>query len=306
MGDEGQARVLIWGTGWNFYASLNNLLLMRELGQVELVAITDREPPEVASIDGVPVLPREEAVRLDYDLVMVMSIQNYAPIREDLVTNWAIPAQKVVSCELLRVPRIDLCAWLKLRDERVSIVSDLPWGGELCGTLQLGCNSPFHDLFVLPDDYLALLEHLEEWVGGCEPTFVEMRFDLHDRRYPVMRLGEANLHFCGSATPEEARERWTRDVSLVNWDNLFVMAHATDPAHAERFERLERFGRRVCFVPFETNLGHCMQLPVRKGDTWLADVVMGTASRSRRSLCIDPVGMLLGRPGWQGTTVRIG
>ena len=297
-----RVRVLVWGTSWNFYASFSPLLLMRELGQVELVAITGATIPNVATIDGIPVMPREDAVLLDYDLVMVMSVQNYKGILADVVSNWNVPRHKVVSCELLRVAHLDLRSWIKLRDSRVSIISNGCWGGFMYNLLQLECLSPFRNLFVVQPDYLRLLGNLRHYVVDCEPEFSEYRYDFRDTYYPVLKLDDMPIHFNHATTPEEAIVEWNKRKGRINWDNLFVMLFTLSPELAQEFEGLTQFDKRICLVPFETDLPHCMRIPLIENDTWFFDAVNGTARKDGRNFCFDPVKLLLGEPEFSRIT----
>ena len=287
-------RVLVWGTGAYFHLYFNHLLHMRELGQVELVAITGRDVPEVASIDGIPVLAREEAVALAFDLVVVMSTKYYPQIRDEVTQTWGVCGEKVVSCELLCVPRIDLRRWLELRDSHVSVISNHHWGGLVCDQLQLRRRSPFCDLFVREDDFFRLLSDPRRYVENTPLEFVERRVDTTGRAYPMMRLDDVALHFNNSTTPDEARAAWEQQKASVNWDNVMVALCTTKPAHAEHLEGLVGYDKRVCFVPFECDLAHALRIPQAPGETWFFNTVNGSAAKGTLNYCYDPVELLLG------------
>lgn len=92
---------------------------------------------------------------------------------------------------------------------------------------KLPFNSPFIGLFVLPEDFVSLLEHPERLKG--ELRFIpksesrHLAHIAHPQNYPVAVLptGE-EIHFLHYENEEAARKKWTRRVKRIDWHNAIV------------------------------------------------------------------------------------
>lgn len=123
----------------------------------------------------------------------------------------------------------------RLRNRSVSIVSNDCYSSFMYQWYDMPFNSPFVGLFILPDDYLSLLEHPER-LGAP----IDITAEGHD--YPVGTLptGE-RIHFLHYHTAEEAHDKWTRRLARLDWDNCIVKFsenNGCSPEHIRRFSRL--------------------------------------------------------------------
>lgn len=287
-------RIVVWGAGEVFRRYANELMMRCERGEIDIVGITGKTLPPVATLDGVPLVAREEVAALAPDYVLVMVGAQGQAIRREAMEQFGIMRNQLIDKDLLTVPCFEFRRYHRLRTSRVSIVADTCWGGFAYNTLQMECLSPFKNMFVKEADYLRLLGDLRGYVEGCEPEYLRMQTDLAGSYYPVFMLGDVPLHFNHDATPESAMEKWHRRRVKINWDNVFVMLHTCNREAAEAFEALPLEGGRVCLTPFAWDLPHALQIPMANDREVFLNNVNVTAIRGASNIAFDIVSLLLG------------
>ncbi|MGB5834025.1 MAG: DUF1919 domain-containing protein [Thiohalocapsa sp.] len=141
-----------------------------------------------------------------------------------------------------------------------SIISNNCFAGWIYQGYNLPYLSPTVGLFIMADDFLALLSDLERHVLST-PAFIapdESRYRDHLAqtcspfgRYPIGLLNdEVEVHFLHYGSQSEATANWCRRAARINWDRLIVKFNdqnlCTD-AHIQRFCQLP-FERKICFT----------------------------------------------------------
>ena len=291
------ARVALWGLGRRYEDAVGLLLLMRELGQVELVGATAAELPPYARLDGIPVMARDELVAQDFDLLLLM-VAKPEQLLGEVVGEWGVPRPKVATSAILSVPGIDLRRYLRLRSLAPSIVSDSAWGGRVTARLELEERSPFVGCEVHGQDYLRLLADLPGHLA-CALVPRGSRLTGQGHEYPVMVLGDVPLHFTSDdpAKVEDIQLAWERRLAAFDMDAAFVEMATADPATEQAFEGLGAFERRVCLVPYASSLPHSIGIPMPPGTGNFRSVVMRTTMTWGAVPSLDLVRLLLGEPG---------
>ena len=80
-------------------------------------------------------------------------------------------------------------------------------------------------------------------------SIVQQTFGLHAPSIGISASDRDFLNFLRNPQQNIGRELRNR----INWYNLLVVMHTEDPKVLEEFDRLP-FGKKVCFVPFETTI----------------------------------------------------
>ena len=75
-----------------------------------------------------------------------------------------------------------------------------------------------------------------------------MKFD-----YPIFTLGNVDVNMNHYPDFDEAVKIWERRKARINWYNLFVTGYTESEEVAREFDELP-YGKKVCFVPFESDL----------------------------------------------------
>ncbi len=115
----------------------------------------------------------------------------------------------------------------RLRNRAVSIISNDCFSSFMYRFYGIPFNSPFVGLFIMPEDYLALLSDLS--VLQTPPVMcssADSRFKDRltvDHPYPLGILpGGIEIHFLHYGSPEEALDKWTRRVGRLDLSNCIV------------------------------------------------------------------------------------
>lgn len=114
-----------------------------------------------------------------------------------------------------------------LRNRCVSIISNDCFSSFMYRFYGIPFNSPFAGLFIMPDDYIALLREPSvldapiRMTTAADSRWRDRLADLPD--YPLGILpGGIEIHFLHYATADEARSKWTRRVPRIDWNNCIV------------------------------------------------------------------------------------
>lgn len=243
-------RVIIWGIG-RIYNQYNNSIRYFELmNKFEVIGLTDRCLPNYSFLDNWRLINKENLCHEEFDWIIVMSDIYFRDILYD-AKELGIRQEDVISYKIFNIPDIDLNKYYSLKCSKVSIISNNCWGGIIYSALGLECCSPFKNLFMKPDDYLCLVSNLEKYMK-MELDFCYYSVDPHNNlKYPVMRLGNLEVHCNHDNNPNDAREKWSRRKEKMNWNNILLEMYTEDINVAKKFVALEEFEKKLIFVPFE-------------------------------------------------------
>lgn len=286
-------RIAVWGIGAIYREHINTLLAMRALGQIELVAAVDSTPPPVSSLDGIPVLAPDGLASVDFDFLLLMSKNNSEELLES-ADNLGIPREKVRTYRLLSVPGMDFRSYKRLCESKLSIVSNNCWGDTISRTLQIDCHSPFKSCAFSEEGYLKLLDHLEDYLAIDDLACVDTRIDAQGNRYFSCLLGDVELRLLHEGDFETALGNWKAGRTEFNLDAAFVEFYTVNPNAERAFEALEHYSRRVCFVPYETQLPHSIQLPVFPSYGQFLNSVNEAVGDHGKAIALNLVDLLLG------------
>jgi uncharacterized protein (DUF1919 family) len=118
---------------------------------------------------------------------------------------------------------------LFLRNKDFSLFSNDCWGGELYQYFDLAYSTPFVGLYVMAPCYLKLLKNPKQYLGlslsfakVSKYEEVELTREKGTHKFPVGVLDDIEIQFMHYKSEEEAKSKWERRVSRINWDNIFV------------------------------------------------------------------------------------
>lgn len=274
---EVKSKLLIWGTGREYDKYLNALRYQEVLGKVEILGITSGDGC-YDFVDGYKYYNTIEAIKLGFDyLVIATARETYNEILKT-VTEYGISEEKIIKISLFQLPEFDIEKYTRIRNKKVSIISNNCWGGYVSHRLEVPFNSPFVNMAISDDDYLKMLRRFNYYLE-LEPIFDSWEF--HNRlqhHYPRFRLGDIRLECLHYKTKEELLKCWKRRVKRINYENLFVMMYTTSEEVLREFDKLP-YQNKVCFVPFHTNIksGYFIELYNKLDNVPFWEVVTGSA-----------------------------
>ncbi|WMC93861.1 DUF1919 domain-containing protein [Kineothrix sp. MB12-C1] len=241
-------RVIIWGIGEIYNKHVNTLKYLTYKEEIEIVAIIDKDYFFLSHIDGYPVVDIANLSNILFDYLIIMRDNEEEFLYEML--QLGITREKILPYRILDVPDLSFDEYVRVKESRISIISNNCWGGLVYRTLGLECCSPFKNLYLKDRAYLMLLSNMKEYLQyPLEFSKFEEQTDL-GVQYPVMRLRDIKIHCNHDTEVEKVQENWNRRCSKINYNNLFVAMFTQNKEMIERFLNI-KVSPKIGFVPFE-------------------------------------------------------
>lgn len=276
-------RAIIWGIGKIYNRMVNVLDYFRVKGQLEVLAITAHELPDYQKIDGYNLIKKEKIQNMKYDFLIVMNERNFDEIVEEAVHICNVPRERIIPYWVFETPRLDLNRYMKLRESRISIISNNCWGGIAYRALGLEVLSPFKNLFLEDADYIKLLRNLKYYME-CKPQFCEYKIDMNSKEsYPVLMLDDIKIHCNHDKDPEVAVANWNRRKEKINWDNLFIEMYTDNSDIEAAFMKIDAFSKKICFVPYKSHYSNSLQLKKMGNQKEFYETVNENANNGRNA-----------------------
>lgn len=226
-------------------------ILARLYGNINLQGLI--APPGI-DFDKIKILNKEDLKNIDFDLILVTGGDiEFVPLLKEAET-LGIDADKIILDRVICVPFFTLEKYKKLRHSQLSIFSINCCGGYTYHRFSLQFNSPTINMFFNESGFLPFLKNPIENLSK-KPDFLRNEIEPHLKTiYPVLSLGEQiELHMNHYPDAETAINTWQKRSARVNFFNSLVMMLTDKKEILEEFDKLP-FAKKVCFVPFETDL----------------------------------------------------
>ena len=228
-------KVVLYGSGHDYNASLNHIRLLEETGQIEVLGISYRAAASSGRQDGYSLIAPDELADRPFDYILLMSAVYEREMTDDLVALHGIDRSRIAPFRVLNIPFITLDAYDEIRRKRWSILCNNCFGGILSHQFALEHRSPFKNLFVHGRDLVRFMEDPSRYM---EKTPVFERWDTRKgptdkSTYPVLRLDDILIHCNHHADPDLAVEDWCRRAAKLDVNRLFSVL-VTRKEEAER------------------------------------------------------------------------
>ena len=128
------------------------------------------------------------------------------------------------------------------RLENISIISSNCIGGVLSHDYGLKFLSPTVNLFIMPGDYIKLVNHLSHY----------LKYDVeevknHSYSYPIGRVDDVLLYFVHYTSFENARIKWNERKERINFDRIFLTFTDQNGCTDEMVEQFANFPYKKVF-----------------------------------------------------------
>ena len=218
------------------------------LDNPNIVAVVESIP---MSINNLNTIDKRELINIDCDLIIVTGHDvDLAPILAE-AKELSLDTYKFVLDRTVCLPGFTPEKYKQLRKSNLSILSMGWWAGIAYHNLGLPILSPTINMYTSEEDFMNFLPEAR-WHFKKDLYFdrTEHNSDL-DIDYPIFCLGDMQWFMNGFASEADALKAWNERKDKINWSNVLVTMHTSDPAVLERFDCLP-YEKKVCFVPFET------------------------------------------------------
>ncbi len=205
----------------------------------------------VASVAGADI----DGVRTDdIDVILVVGAKSIG--MSDVVKaarQLHLPEEKLLGDWIACLPGFTLDKYRRLQRSQLSILSMNCFGGCVSHMLGLPFRSPTVNMFFSDEDFVKFL-HAPKFYLESEPRFERLDFSWAGapNGYPVLALEDIRLNMMHYKTADAAVDKWLKRKARINWYNSIAIMFTEDEKILREFDALP-FGKKVCFVPFESD-----------------------------------------------------
>ena len=162
-----------------------------------------------------------------------------------------LPAEKLLGDWIVCIPGFTLEKYRRLQRSHLSIIARSCFGGLISNTLGLPFYSPFINLTLSNEDFLKFLTTPHDYMEK-EISFKKMSGN-SPKAFPYCALGDLTVAMVHYKKFKEALGKWNERKKKINWYNLLVTTYTDSEEILEQFDALP-YGKKVCFVPFKSDL----------------------------------------------------
>lgn len=152
-----------------------------------------------------------------------------------------------------------------------SIISTNCFAGRIMQDLKMRYNSPTEGIYFMYPDYIKFLKNLKYYLTEATMKFVQVsKYDLCNKRrsdleidYPIGLLDDVEIHFLHYGNEKEAKEKWERRASRINWSKLLIigmMQNECSEMDIVNFDSLP-FRNKIMFSARNSNLKSIVYIP---------------------------------------------
>lgn len=178
----------------------------------------------------------------------------------------------------------------RIKNTDFTIISSNCWGGSVYEDLNLKYNTPTVGLFFFAPCYIKFIESLKDLM--MEPlVFVEVsKYPEANqmrklKKYPIGLIRDIEIHFLHYIDQTEAREKWIKRCSRVNYSNLYIAFTDRDLCTDENLKKFDElnFKNKIVFTAKRyDNLKTAVWLNDFEGKPFIDDIYTNRWSYRKR------------------------
>ena len=251
-------RILIWfqGNASSFFANaLDNLLEHNQ--DYNIIGITGGGG-DIGKFyinkKLMPFIPLDQVTPELADYIIVSEVKTPFVNVMKIFLSKGFSEECVINDRTICVPNFSFSKYRTIKKSKLSIISMNCAGGIISHLFSLPFRSPFVNMFMNEEDFLSLLEKdpQNSLFGELKLNDTGYETNLHID-YPIYELNGLLLNMNHYPDFYDAKCKWYERVQRINWYNLVLMMYTDNKETLERFDELP-FSKKVCFVPFESDL----------------------------------------------------
>lgn len=126
--------------------------------------------------------------------------------------------------------------------------------------------SPTINMFETNKDFLKMVSDIPRYMNA-PLKFHKAKYSKHTKLlYPIYSLIDVKLRMNHYGNFTEAKHKWESRVSRINYDNILLAFYTESKEELEEFDMLP-YKKKVCFVPFVSDLASAFYLPRYEDET---------------------------------------
>lgn len=247
--DQKRFRIYIYGAGsdYNRFASYLNIYRDR----LEVLGIITTKPQTFDKIDGYSVSVIDDIFLDDFDFIILASRQFWREMFEKCI-ELGIEEEKIIRSSVFELPMFDLDGYVRLKQEKVSILSNYCLGGLVYKELGLKMLSPTINMICNGADFFKFLSnykfYLNKKMEALDNGFKNNKsYTPHDMlRFAPKGIidGEIVWNFVHNSRVDEEIELWNKRRLRVNYENIAVVMIIQNEEEIVLFDKLQ-FSKKI-------------------------------------------------------------
>lgn len=225
--------ILVWGIGADYELCRNLTKYETQNGFINIVALINSFEMKISFLDNIKVILPFQIEELEYDYIFIASHKKYKTILEEAI-KIGVQREKILSFELFMIPDFDILSYLKVRESKISLISEDCFSGLFYHEYDLPFMSPFINTAISTNDYFRLISNLKYYMTKTLQKVTEGNVDT----YPVGRLDDIEIKFYHYGKWSDIVEIWERRIERFNVQNYFVIMTLYSDEDARRFNDL--------------------------------------------------------------------
>lgn len=211
----------------------------------------------VININGknIPIVKLKELSSFACDYILVVGGESLGmSVIKKIFAYYNIHSSNILYDWIVCLPGFSIKKYDKLCKSKLSIISQNCFGGLISHLMGLEFRSPFVNMYLSESDYIKVLNDLYRYMHR-DIKFIRMEYEQNLKRdFPVFEFFDGvTLKMNHYVDVDEARKKWHKRKNKINWYNILVVMYTDNPSILEEFDKLP-FAKKICFVPFETDV----------------------------------------------------
>ena len=161
--------------------------------------------------------------------------------------------EKLLGDWIVCIPGFTLEKYRRLQRSRLSIFAQNCFGGFISHTLGLSFRTPIVNMYFEEQEYIHFLRAARLCMAEKLILKKMVWNDVFNYYHPIATLGNVDIVLNHYPDFDEAAKIWERRKARINWYNLFVTGYTDSEEILQEFDTLP-YGKKVCFVPFKSDL----------------------------------------------------
>lgn len=242
-------RVLIWGTGKEFWENYNLIHMHQEMNNINIVAYIDARSSQI--IGAVKTISPEllQNSNIEYDYIIITTSAYWNEIVKWCVVNLKIGRERILSFRVFKLPFFDWKKYMYIRKNPPSLIAEQCIGGYILHDMGLSFETPFINTLVghiYKNDVWDMFENIDEYMQFApakKPSnsiYEDIQGNMTNERIDYPRLWYDNicLHGFHYMDQEDFLGEWEKRRQRYNSDNKVVIKVIYSDVDLLKFENL--------------------------------------------------------------------
>lgn len=242
-------KVLIWGTGKDFWENYNLIHMHQEMNNINIIAYIDAKRNQMIGKTKTISPDLLLKINIEYDYIIITTSAYWDEIVKWCEINLKIGRERIISFSVFKLPFFDWKKYINIRTNPPSIIAEQCIGGYILHDLRLPFETPFINTLIghiYKNDVWDMFENLDKYMKiapskmPVDATFEDMPESMINERIDYPRLWYDNicLHGFHYSNQEEFLGEWEKRRKRYNADNKVVIKVIYSEADLIKFEEL--------------------------------------------------------------------